>query len=1071
MRNLLKAYAFSNSLEPLSNDLLALYSSSQISIIKILLDAYFEVSFSNGLLVANAGSFTYKDITLSQKALVDQEVQSFPGVVESLLSTSFSTNGDFIFGTAVSVEEKIAAASEYLEDLASQLIRLYNGLNALSEKYLNLTITQHNEHQPHVALFYAFLKLVEEHKSAINDLLLKHLDFYYRQVLCIKEKNWQPDQAFVTFELTKNVNEHFIAKGSLLSAGKDPDKKDILYKTLQDILVNKAELAEIRSFTFISGGRSNIRNATPGIFGATVANSLDGKGKPLLPGQSWEAFRSSVPPEDLNQQIGLSFYSALLQEVQEETDFELELNFKQELLKNENIINPKIITRNEDIKGFFIKFGKIRILTEEDPFFIDINITSASISGTGIKIPFTIGGKTKLSKASPNASIIFGHKSESVGASEMDVIKMFQTARLSDLHVGISNHEVEVKHVETVAGKTDLSSAFTAFGGIPKVGNSLYVIEPLLLNRTVSGLTMSVEWEGETEKTYKVNVIFPSKTGGSSQETIAEKSLNTNFILKDTPVLFTGDQIKVTLLESLGHATYANEITTAIIALQNKTNLDPDTGGQFEIFISKELRAKKEAMSKEFAAQNTEREYPVQSNSSIDLPPPPYTPMIKSIKLTVNLKEEILSESTLDLVFQQHPYGYRKFKSIDPVTLIPLFQAEGELYFGFNNILRSQSLNILIAVEEGSADPELQNPEVSWTYLQDNEWKLFAESQFHDGTNGLIQSGIVSFVLPDEDTTKNTLLPGGYFWLKAAVPFNQSNAVSRIISVNTQAVLVQFDNHDNDPSYPGTNVPANTITNLFPKRAAIKSVNQQFLSFNGRKTEDSSHIYIRSSERLRHKGRGVSAWDYENVILQQFPEIYKVKVLPHACPYKGNNNKTAKIISKAGSVLVLTVAKTYAKNSVYKPLVSKSKLTEIYNFIRPQISPFAQLSVINPLFEEIQLNVEVEFLLFVKDRLFYEAQLQEDIKRFLLPWAYNDGREPEFGGVIYKSAVLDYIEELPYIDFVKKLEIVHAGSSSRDMAKAASPASILISALQHEVKGQLKSQSVDHLNLETIAFC
>ena len=37
----------------------------------------------------------------------------------------------------------------------------------------------------------------------------------------------------------------------------------------------------------------------------------------------------------------------------------------------------------------------------------------------------------------------------------------------------------------------------------------------------------------------------------------------------------------------------------------------------------------------------------------------------------------------------------------------------------------------------------------------------------------------------------------------------------------------------------------------------------------------------RISERLRHKGRAITRFDYERITLEQFPEIWKVKCINH----------------------------------------------------------------------------------------------------------------------------------------------------------------------------------------------
>lgn len=469
---------------------------------------------------------------------------------------------------------------------------------------------------------------------------------------------------------------------------------------------------------------------------------------------------------------------------------------------------------------------------------------------------------------------------------------------------------------------------------------------------------------------------------------------------------------------------------------------------------------------------------------SVLLQPPllPYTPMIKSITLSAGFKESIINSSIEMLdVYGQYAYGFAKAGGGAANVLVPSFAtvtkdgttapSEAELYIGFKDVKPAQSLNILIAVEEGSSNPDLPNPDVAWTYLLNNKWESFSISSLFDGTKGLIQSGIISLILPDEDINTNTLLPEGFFWLRASVPFNQSAAVCRILSVHTQAVLAGFEEHGNDPAYPGTNIPANTITKLSPKSAAIKKVSQPLPSVGGKKTEEAQHLYSRISERLRHKMRAINAWDYENMILEAFPDIYKVKVLPHACPLKGTGNSVAQIISRAGRVLILVVPKTYALSSVYKPLVSKARLTAMYEFIRPLVSPFAKITVMNPLFEEVAVSTEIGFRSFVRDKIFYENKLQDDIKRFLSPWAFEDGLEPEFGGIIYKSTVMDFIEDLPYIDYVKSLELIHANTVSGEQAEASSLASVLISSSQHIVTGILFESSDQQLKSDTIAFC
>jgi hypothetical protein len=60
-----------------------------------------------------------------------------------------------------------------------------------------------------------------------------------------------------------------------------------------------------------------------------------------------------------------------------------------------------------------------------------------------------------------------------------------------------------------------------------------------------------------------------------------------------------------------------------------------------------------------------------------------------------------------------------------------------------------------------------------------------------------------------------------------------------------------------------------------------------------------------------------------------------------------------------------------------------------------------------------------------KDPGFYSNQLEEDIRRFLSPWAYEEGQDITFGGKIYRSEILAFIEGRDYVDYVINFQLYH----------------------------------------------
>ncbi len=242
------------------------------------------------------------------------------------------------------------------------------------------------------------------------------------------------------------------------------------------------------------------------------------------------------------------------------------------------------------------------------------------------------------------------------------------------------------------------------------------------------------------------------------------------------------------------------------------------------------------------------------------------------------------------------------------------------------------------------------------------------------------------------------------------------------------------------------------------KDSAIKSISQPFASFGGKPKESDEEFYVRVSERLRHKHRGISIWDYERIVLQNFPSIYKVKCINHST-YNSDADEFA-----PGYVSVIVIPGLYNKNAVnpLEPRAPVSTLTEIKDFLGSKISPFAKenIKVLNPFYEKIKVEFKVKFEKGYDDWGYYSVLLQKDIMEFLSPWAFKDGQDISFGGKIHKSVILNFIEERYYVDFVtdfKMLQIIKDQNANDvmeyvDEALPSTSISILVSNDTHKIE-------------------
>jgi hypothetical protein len=140
-----------------------------------------------------------------------------------------------------------------------------------------------------------------------------------------------------------------------------------------------------------------------------------------------------------------------------------------------------------------------------------------------------------------------------------------------------------------------------------------------------------------------------------------------------------------------------------------------------------------------------------------------------------------------------------------------------------------------------------------------------------------------------------------------------------------------------------------------------------------------------------------------------------------------------------------------------KPFTSLGVLEQIKVFLESRNSCFAELHVKNPQFEEVR----VRFSLRLRegfDETYYPNLLKQSITRFLSPWAFADQGVPSFGGKIYKSVLINFVEEQPYVDYVTDFQLFHdiggrKGTVNRDEVEGSRAVSMLVSvpAAEHEI--------------------
>jgi hypothetical protein len=433
--------------------------------------------------------------------------------------------------------------------------------------------------------------------------------------------------------------------------------------------------------------------------------------------------------------------------------------------------------------------------------------------------------------------------------------------------------------------------------------------------------------------------------------------------------------------------------------------------------------------------------------TGVVIPNEPWTPVMSGISLDYKASANL---HDLDLIHLYPFAGTYKAEVIElQPPLFPTHCDEGTLYLGLKDLVPGNNLNLLFQMAEATSDSESDKETVFWHFLDSNEWKSLRPGFeiLDDATNNLTGTGIIKLALPVNMTTDNTIMPPGLHWIKASISKN-SGAVSEIIDIHPHVVQVIFTNDEaNDKLRLSKPLQAGSISRLEEADASVKSVIQPYETFGGIVPEIEQQFYIRVSESLRHKGRAIQAFDYERLVLQNFPQLFKVKCINHSFGLNAHQYKND--FPYAGGYVLLVVIPDLNKlkaGKSFEPKAPVSLLEEINDFIRQRTSPFVRFRALNPRYEKVDFCLKIK-LLQNKDENYYREQIKDDIRIFMAPWAIGDYFKLTFGQCVYRSDIIQYLETRDYIDFIGDLRMSLKPEKPRsDLPKVCpdTPRSILI---------------------------
>jgi hypothetical protein len=987
------------------------------------------------------------------------------------------------------------ATHNLFTSIAHQFLKVFARVINEALQALEFTFTNWDRHDPHYTLFLSFLRLMEYARTEANTITARHLDFYYREVLQLKEKPALPAKAHLIVELAKQAASHQIKEGEFFKAGKDDKGIEAFFSNKRDLIANQAKVTSLQTLyrhgSEDVGTDLNSKKQTGRLYASPAADSDDGLGAELTSAdQSWHPFFNKIYSNGKLQdvkmpaaEVGFAIVSHYLWLAEGRRD--ITINFTVNGFEGN--------TGEEKAENFVCLFTGEKGWIEKSP--------SGFVATTGNNLRLTV------SLSGDDSAIIaydqkkHGYNFDSISpvlivkmrnvADKVYLYSQFENTVLKQIELQLTVDQVKNLTLSNDFGSIDAAKPFLPFGAIPESGSSMIIgSNEIFTKKNITNCNLNIRWKNipdiKSVAYLAWEQYYPSATYDYYTKFVPWA--NVTFLKEGQwsdisyQTLFDGDnEVSINIKPPPGEF---NKNDQPDFQTDAQFNIKTKTGfARLTLPFGMGHKTYRSALSDYILA--------VAQGFTATKPTEPYTPEIKSITVDYTAVQIIDFGTAQPLAFENRsarllhisPFGFAEqhaFLKLDApdstIFLFPQFRHlnisdnllpegqavlhESEFFIGVTGLKPPQNLSLLFQVADGTADPLSKKPpqHINWSYLRNNEWIEFFLNEVEDQTDGLLKSGLITFAFPRDASENNSLFAPGQHWIRAAVSTG-SDAVCKLIIVAAQGLLAEFTNQENDPSFASKVLPSGTISKLNVPVAEVKKISQPFDSFGGRGAEVATGFYTRISERLRHKDRAVTLWDYERLVLEAFPEIYRAKCLNHT-QYEPNDSGTGIYRELApGHVTVVTIPNKQFHNlcNPLRPFTSLGMMQDIYAFIAKRVSCFVKLHVRNPQFEEVRVHMKVRFYNGF-DETFYTNLLQESIMHFLSPWAFPEGGNPSFGGKIYKSVLIDFVEEQAYVDYVTDVQLFHdlpdkKGTSDKNEIEGSLAVSILVSvpAIKHQI--------------------
>ena len=934
--------------------------------------------------------------------------------------------------------------TEQLLELLWQTYKAQVGLAEAAHRELDTALRTRADLHPELGLMVAFAQLYAHAQRELNDIPRRHLDYYYEQVLHARHRPSQLDHAYLAFSLAEGRTRYYLPAGTVLAGGKDAAGRPILFATdvgadlgswrvaaLATLLVARPDSGPVTG-VYSSALRDPATGAGPGadadarwpLFGADpTANpaSVD----PLQPAEV--GFAVAAPTLALRE--GLREITVRLRATSDSF-----ARFWQALPTDASDRQRLLFSAFEAQGTGPTGWLPLQLIS------LEASLADKTVSWTlrleRDQAPLVAYGPERhgghLATAQPVLRLLLSPAAVAYGYS------YFLQLVPAELRVLVSVKHMRTLEVSNQQGALDASGPFYPFGAQGRPGASLVVGTEEWVGKNVTSITLALTWQNLPPEGL---AAYYAPYADNATQVFADDAFRVRAsYLADyhwqealaAPVrLFApgpagGPALGAQSLFTLRRPGRLTPAPGAAAGLVRLVLAGPAPGFGAEVYP--------QALADTVHYNAHHRRRPRL------LPPPPFVPVLRQLTASYLAEEVVLPTPAGSPAgfYHLHPFfGYAPANA-GAVRLLPLLADAGTLLVGLSPDALGHDVSLLFDLSV-PAEVEQVLPTPEWTFLEGNEWRPLAQAGgYADAAPGFANSCRVVLTLPDRPgLVQHQLLPSGWCWLRATVPARPADfGLVRALHLGLVPATRLREGTPAPAPYQGALAPG-TLTSLLRPQPAIVAVAQPGPSWGGRAAETQPAYYTRVSEQLRHRGRALTPWDYERLLLEQFPEVHSAKCLtpdqlplvPVTAPTNAATSPAPpRYVRQVGVVEVVVLPQPDLLPGNPRPLFGSGQLTLMQQYLQARASPAARVRVRNVVYEQVQVRATVAFRPVVGEgQAAYEPLLQAALSAYLSPWGQERPQQGGFHRHLTLPGIAAVLHQQPYVAGSTALSVVKTG--------------------------------------------